>query len=237
MAAFSGDLNRTRTDFDPSPGGKQVGKILTNAVEGEGKSGIAPIQRIESGLGEQPARSAVAETIASLGRPKNAKNTQAFTPSTFGEGVASRVDPAIMDYIEAKAGPGARMNIENAGQAGSYTSDPVQQSGFRKGIANLLGALPFVGPAASVFHPAAAAFSPLITSMSNDPDFIRAMAGQSRPFSEIAPQAFTHAGLGAIPAAPIRPLDLARQGASMGASGLSSVANTILNYIRPQPGG
>ena len=146
LAAFSGDLNRTRTDFDPSPGGKQVGKILTNAVEGEGKSGTAPIQRIEFRLGEQPARSAVAETIASLGRPKNAKNTQAFTPSTFGEGVASRVDPAIMDYIEAKAGPGARMNIENAGQAGSYTSDPVQQGGFRKGIAELARRVAFRWP-------------------------------------------------------------------------------------------
>ena len=233
LAKFSGDLTADRTNFDPSPGGKAVGKIISNAVEGEGKSGTAPIQRIETGLGEQPARSAVAEAIAAQGRPKNAKATQSFQPPTFGEGVQSRVDPDIMDYIEAKAGPGARMNLENAADAAARTSVPMEQGGLRKTIGGLLGAAPYLGAAASVFHPGAMPFSPLVTSMANDPDFIRAMAGRSRPMSELAPQALTHAGLGATPS-PIHPLDLARQGAAMGSNTLSGVTSAIMDYLKPQ---
>ena len=237
LANIGGVLTPDRTDFDPSPGGKQVGKLISNAVEGTGKSGTAPIQQIETGLGEQPARSAVAEAIAAQGQPKNPKGTQDFQPSTFGEGVNSRVDPDIMAYIEAKAGPGARMNLENAAAAGAGASQPMQQGGLRKTIGSILGAVPYAGSAATVFHPAAAAFSPLITSISNDPDFIRAMANRSRPLSELAPQALTHAGLGAIPAQPIHPLDLARQGAAAITSGAPSVVNTLMNYVRPQPAG
>ena len=235
LANIGGVLTPDRTDFDPSPGGKQVGKIISNAVEGTGKGGTAPIQQIETGLGEQPARSAVAEAVAALGQPKNPKGAQDFQPSTFGEGVQARIDPDVMDYIEAKAGPGARMNLENAGAAGAGASQPMQQGNLRRMIGAIAGAVPYVGTAGAVFHPAAAALSPLITSMSNDPDFIRAVANRNRPLP--AGQIATRAGLGAVPAQPIHPLDLARQGAGAIISGAPSVASTILNYVRPPAAG
>jgi hypothetical protein len=234
LANIGGVLTPDRTDFDPSPGGKQVAKTLSNAVEGTGKGGTAPIAQIEQGLGEQPARSAVAETIAAQGRPKNAKGTQSFQPSTFGEGVQSRVDPDILTYVEQKAGPEARRNLENAAEAGSRTSEPMEQGGLRKMIGSVIGAAPYLGAASAVVNPGVAALSPLTTlliSATQDPDFIRAMANRTRPISDLTSQLVTHAGLGSIPGA-VDPAEVLRQGVGAGARALTTGVNSIPSVLK-----
>jgi hypothetical protein len=240
LASIGGVLTPDRTGFDPSPGGKQVAKTLSNAVEGTGKGGTAPITQIEQGLGDQPARSAVAETIAAQGRPKNAKGTQNFQPSTFGEGVQSRVDPDILTYVEQKAGPEARQNLENAAEAGSRTSEPMEQGGLRRMIGSIVGAAPYLGAASAVVNPGVAALSPLtalLVSATHDPDFIRAMANRSRPISDLTSQLATHAGLGTI-SGGVDPMEALRQGVGAGARAVTSGVNTIpsiLKYLTQSP--
>jgi hypothetical protein len=244
LADTGGVLTPDRTGFNPSPGGKQVGKLLTSAVSGDGKKGTAPINQIEEGLGEQPARSAVAEVIASMGRPKNADSTQSFRPSTWGEGYKSNVDADVKNWIEEKAGPEAAQHLENAAEAGSRTSEPREQGGLRKAIGSVVAAAPYAATGAAIFHPALlpfAALSPLLTSAQHDPDFVRAMAGRPRPFSDLIPQLLTHAGLGSNPNF-IDPVEGVRQGVGAGAnavrSGVNAAADTIpsiLKYLSQPP--
>ena len=239
LADIGGTLNQARTGFDPAPGGKKVASILANSVTGGGQ-GLAPIINIEQGLGEQPARSAVAETIASMGTPKKAKSDYAFQPSTFGKGVQS-VDPDVMSYIEQKAGSEARQNIENAGAAGAGTSQPPKQGGLRRAMGGVLSALPYVAPAAAFGH-TGAALSPLVamlTSATNDPDFIRTVANRNVPLTsaELAQQLATHAALGASPSR-VDPQEALRYGVGQAANAVGTgvqagvgLVPTLLKYI------
>jgi hypothetical protein len=249
LADTGGVLTADRTRFDPKPGAQGVANLLTNAVAGRGEQGTSPIENIEQGLGEQPARSAVAETIAALSRPKNALAKQGFRPDIFGEGEEARVDPETMKWIEQKAGLGARKNIETAGEAGAATSEPNRVGGFKKAIGSVVSAAPYVGPFAAALGPAGA-LSPLVsmfTSAAQDPDFVRAVAGRSVPLTsrDLALQMMTHAALGSSPD-NVDPMEALRYGVGQAANavrtGVSTGANSIpaiLKYLStpPQPAG
>ena len=129
LADVGGVLGPGGRKFVTRPGAANVSHLLDTAVSGSSTEGTLPVEQIEAGLGERQARSAVAETIASRARPKNAIATQALRPDVLGEGLEARVDPAIMRWAEQKAGPEARQNIENAAAA---AVDPAEA--FRYGV-------------------------------------------------------------------------------------------------------
>jgi hypothetical protein len=250
LADTGGVLTADRTRFDPQPGAQGVANLLTNAVAGKGAQGTSPIMNIEEGLGERQARSAVAETVASMAQPKSAISRQDFRPDVFGQGEQARVDPAILNWVEQKAGPEARRNIETAGEAGARTSEPNRVGGWKKAFGSVLSAAPYVGATAAALGPAGAvAATPLtllLTSMAHDPDFIRAVANRSKPFTDpaLATQMLTHAALGSNPDA-IDPVEAFRYGVGQAAnavgSGVSGAVNSIpaiLKYlsVAPQPG-
>jgi hypothetical protein len=220
LEATGGKLVRAgdKPKFDPSPGGAGVSNTLTKAVAGEGRQGTAPIQNIEEGLGEAQARKGVAETISSMAQPKAARTQQDFRPSLWGQGEKARVDPAIMDWIERKAGSGARQNIDNAAEAAARTSESNREGGWKKAFGSVLGASTTLGATGGALGipgmMAAAPFMPLLTTAAHDPDFIRAVAGKSIPLTDpsMMTQIGTHAALGG---APLRsdPMEGVRYGA------------------------
>lgn len=249
LADVGGVLGPGGRKFVTRPGAANVSHLLDTAVSGSSTEGTLPIEQIEAGLGERQARSAVAETIASRARPKNAIATQALRPDVLGEGLEARVDPAIMRWVEQKAGLEATQNIENAAAAGRATSEPNRVGGWKKAFGSVISAAPYVGATAAALGPTgAAALSPvtlLLTSMAHDPDFIRAAASRSKPFTDpaLATQMLTHAALGSNSDA-VDPVEAFRYGVGQvanavgtGVSGAVNSVPAILKYlsVAPQP--
>jgi len=233
LESLTGDLNPTRSGFVGSPGGKQVAKDISKTVAGEGKK-AETLTNLETGFNDdQPVRSAVAETIATRGRPQDAKDTQEFRPSTFGEGVQSRVDPEILNWIEQKAGPEARRKLETAAEAGAGTSAPREQSGLSTAIGKIVGAAPYVGASGAAFGPAGLALTPLaalLTSISHDPDLIRTVANKNVPFANFIPQLLTHGALGSEPNA-IAPAEAFKYGVGQASNAIRSGVGTAVSTV------
>ena len=113
--SLTGDLNPTRSGFDDLPGGKQVAKDISKVVAGEGKK-AETLTNLETGFNDdQPVRSAVAETIATRGRPQDAKDTQSFDRRLSARACRSRVDPDILNWVEQKAGAGGAAKTGDSG--------------------------------------------------------------------------------------------------------------------------
>ena len=199
----------------PAKNGKKTGPNLDN---------------LEAGFNDdQPVRSAVAETIAARGRPKDSKGTEGFSPSTFGEGVEARVDPGIMNWVEQKAGPEARRKLEAAASAGAGSSMPREQNGLSTAVGKIVGAAPYVGASGAAFGPQGAVLSPLVqllTSVSHDPDLIRTVANRNVPWRTLIPQAISHAALGTEESA-IAPMEAFKYGVGQASNAIRSGIGTV----------
>lgn len=240
LSSLTGDLNNPRSGFEGAPGGKQVAKDVSAAVAGEGKGAKRlDLDKLEAGFNDdQPVRSAVAETIAARGRPKDSKGTEGFSPSTFGEGVEARVDPGIMNWIEQKAGPEARRKLEAAASAGAGSSMPRDQNGLTSAIGKVVAAAPYVGASGAAFGPQGAVLSPLVqllTSVSHDPDLIRTVANKNVNWRTLIPQAISHAALGTEESA-IAPLEAFKYGVGQASNairgGVGTVASTVPEILK-----
>jgi hypothetical protein len=66
---------------------------------------------------------------------RDAARHRVFGWRVFGQGEKARVDQDVLKWVEQKADPEARRNIENAGAAGVATSEPNRAGGWKKAFA------------------------------------------------------------------------------------------------------
>jgi hypothetical protein len=205
LSDFGGNVNRpVQTNladqtFSNAPSDQGAANQLKTAV----LQGDQPvIDALHEHLSPGDARSAVAETLAATGRPAAAGASGEFRPDLMGNEVGKALGPpgrrsALFDYITRQA-PGAAQDMSDAAAAGRQTG----RARTAEGLGETLGAVQSAieeakGPRRLLWAP--------VTTMLEDPSFVRALSGRSLTSKTIPPlvqQYAMRAGQGAIPQPP-----------------------------------